>query len=410
VDQKYKRVENLDEKIKDVSLPYLEWKVLFLTAEDTSEEELGELIKEKSDDIAEALKSLATKGLIELAGSAPEEETAEEETISQEQVELEEETPEISSEEEMADTETDEAAAEEKPDEELVEEKPAEEFQEDKPDEEQTEEKAMEEEKTIEEETFDIVNDIKEEPEKEDVTDSAADEMEKELESESGEAEEKRDMADLLGDIDESIQAAEEVEQELESVARDGEVAEEKSAEDIIEEETTEKMAGEESTEALVEEEVTEEVVSEKPSEEIEKTGEEEAETEELSANEEIISDVSKQSIMVIDDSIVIRKMIEIALEEEDYRILTATSGKEGMEVIEKESPNLIILDMTLPDMNGIEILKKIKTIHKAPVIMLSGKDSPQLVESAKEVGVEDFLPKPFRDEELVEKVKNLLG
>jgi len=101
--------------------------------------------------------------------------------------------------------------------------------------------------------------------------------------------------------------------------------------------------------------------------------------------------------------------MIEIALEEEDYRILTATSGKEGMETIEKESPNLIILDMVLPDMNGIDVLKKVKKAKKTPVIMLSGKDAPQLIESAKEVGVDDFLPKPFRDEELVEKVKSLL-
>lgn len=411
MDQKYKRVENLDEKIKDVSLPYLEWKVLFLTAEDTSEDELGELIKENSDDIADALKSLETKGLIELAGSAAEKEAAEEETVSNEQVESDEESPEISSEEEIADTETVEAAAEEKPDEGLLKEEPAEELLEDKPDEKQAEEEALEEEKTIEEETFDISNEIQEEPEKEDAPESAADEVKEETESEVKEAEGKRDMADLLGDIDESIQAAEEVEQELESAAKEGEVAEEdieeKSAEEIIEEETGEKMVDEESPEALVEEELAEEVASEKPSEEM---VEEKAEAEEPSRDEEFITDVSKQSIMVIDDSIVIRKMIEIALEEEDYRILTATSGKEGMEVIEKESPNLIILDMILPDMNGIEILKQIKTIHKAPVIMLSGKDSPQLVESAKEVGVEDFLPKPFRDEELVEKVKNLLG
>jgi DNA-binding response OmpR family regulator len=127
------------------------------------------------------------------------------------------------------------------------------------------------------------------------------------------------------------------------------------------------------------------------------------------SADEEIISDNTKKTIMVIDDSIVIRKMIEIALEEEDYNIITAISGKEGLETIEKESPNLVILDMMLPDMNGIEVLKTIKTEKKLPVIMLSGKDSPQLIETAKEVGVDDFLPKPFRDEELVEKVKTLI-
>ena len=102
--------------------------------------------------------------------------------------------------------------------------------------------------------------------------------------------------------------------------------------------------------------------------------------------------------------------MIEIALEEEDYQIVTAVSGKEGMDLMAKNDPNLIILDMMLPDMQGIEVLKSIKETKKTPVIMLSGKDSPQLIENAKEIGVEDFLPKPFRDEELVEKVKSLLG
>ncbi|TFH01103.1 MAG: response regulator, partial [Calditrichales bacterium] len=126
--------------------------------------------------------------------------------------------------------------------------------------------------------------------------------------------------------------------------------------------------------------------------------------------DDEIISDVSKKTIVVIDDSIVIRKMIEIALEEEDLNIVTAISGKDGLDLIEKLKPNLVILDMMLPDMNGIDVLKTIKQKTKIPVIMLSGKDSPQLIESAKEVGVDDFLPKPFRDEELVEKVKTLTG
>jgi CheY-like chemotaxis protein len=125
---------------------------------------------------------------------------------------------------------------------------------------------------------------------------------------------------------------------------------------------------------------------------------------------EEIVSGSGAKTIMVIDDSIVIRKMIEIALEDEDFRILSATSGKDGMEAVERENPDLIILDMLLPDMNGIDVLKKIKETRDLPVIMLSGKDSPQLVENAKEAGVNDFLPKPFKDEELVEKVKTLIG
>ena len=85
-------------------------------------------------------------------------------------------------------------------------------------------------------------------------------------------------------------------------------------------------------------------------------------------------------------------------------------NGLELLELIKRDNPDLIILDMLLPDMNGIDVLKKIKESKKLPVIMLSGKDSPQLVENAKEAGVNDFLPKPFKDEELVEKVKALIG
>ena len=79
------------------------------------------------------------------------------------------------------------------------------------------------------------------------------------------------------------------------------------------------------------------------------------------------------------------------------------------MQLLDQENPNLVILDMMLPDMNGIDLLKTIKASKGIPVIMLSGKDSPQLIETAKSVGADDFLPKPFRDEELVEKVKTLL-
>ncbi len=119
-------------------------------------------------------------------------------------------------------------------------------------------------------------------------------------------------------------------------------------------------------------------------------------------------SSEGKKKILVIDDSLVIRKMVEIALEDEDYVIETAVSGKEGLEKLDSVSPVLVILDMMLPDINGIEILKTIKASRGIPVIMLSGKDSPQMVENAKKEGAEEFLPKPFKDDDLVEKVKLL--
>jgi CheY-like chemotaxis protein len=344
VEQRYKRGENLDEKIKNISLPYLEWKLLFLIAEDTSEDDLVEVVKEDKELIAQAIKSLESNGLVEI-------------------VEKSEEVPET-----LEEKEPEETAAKEDLESGLEE-----------VTEETDEEKPTEGEK---EEMIDIGSEIKEESQDEESDEEhLLEELEEEPEKDEQE-DEKSEMAEFLEGIDDLSKDAKETKEESHV-----ELEEPESKAETVEPEV---------------ESVEEEKVEEEESKE-------EAEEPEAAEEEEYISDVSKKSIMVIDDSIVIRKMIEIALEEEDYRILTATSGKEGMETIEKESPNLIILDMVLPDMNGIDVLKKVKTAKKTPVIMLSGKDAPQLIESAKEIGVDDFLPKPFRDEELLEKVKSLL-
>jgi len=324
VEQKYKRIDDLDQKIKKISLPYLEWKVLFLVAENTSIPDIAEYISEEKDVLEKTLTSLEEKGLI--AQSTGEELVTEE-------------TKEAEKPEEVAEIDLKEEVYEEAP---------------------------------IEEETKIQVSEVPEE-----------------------ESSPETEPLDFEEPIDE---APEDVETEMpELIEEDSEPLESVMAVDS-EPETQEA----ETAPVISEDELMPETTEEKP---VEKS-----EVEEESDVEEIVSDGSKKSIMVIDDSIVIRKMIEIALEDEDYSLLNATTGKEGMDVIEKEKPNLVILDMLLPDMNGIDVLKKIKESIDIPVIMLSGKDSPQLVENAKEFGVNDFLPKPFKDEELVEKVKSLIG
>lgn len=148
----------------------------------------------------------------------------------------------------------------------------------------------------------------------------------------------------------------------------------------------------------IADEPETETIPEEKPAEEVP-----------VESKEEEVSVSGKKKILVVDDSIVIRKMVEIALEEENYHIETAVSGKDGLAVTDKINPDLVILDMMLPDINGIEILKAVKASKGIPVIMLSGKDSPQMVEKAKSEGADEFLPKPFKDDELLSKIKNLL-
>ena len=146
-------------------------------------------------------------------------------------------------------------------------------------------------------------------------------------------------------------------------------------------------------------EETVEEVVEEAPQPEV-------VEPEEPTAEES----ADMKTILVVDDSIVIRKMVEIALEDENYKIETAVSGKDGLAILDDKNPNLMILDLMLPDINGIDLLKTVKASKGIPVIMLSGKDSPQMVEKARSEGADAFLPKPFKDDELVAKIRELLS
>ena len=335
----YKRVDDINEKVKTVSLPYEDWKVLFLVGEKSDNEEISALLNQEPSSVADALTSLESKGLIEKAEAV--------ETIDQ------------------AEKEVDEAPQPSIGDELLVE-----------------DEKTVQTSEELEEKKSDLEEEIESLAEKdEELSNLHATEEELLLEEESPTVEAGFESPD--------VQAAG---QEEEIATEEFDLGIDEKESDIIKE-----LKGESTAEEAVHETITEELVADKPAGE--DTGE-----------EEIITDVSKKTIMVIDDSIVIRKMIEIALEDEDFNIVTAISGKEALEAINRIKPNLVILDMLLPDMSGIDVLKTIKEENKLPVIMLSGKDSPQLIESAKELGVDDFLPKPFRDEELVEKVKTLVG
>jgi CheY-like chemotaxis protein len=116
-----------------------------------------------------------------------------------------------------------------------------------------------------------------------------------------------------------------------------------------------------------------------------------------------------KKTVLVVDDSVVIRKMVEIALENENYNIVSVPSGKEALNYLDNEDPAVIILDIMLPDVNGLDILKTVKASKQIPVVILSAKDTPRETARAKELGADDFIPKPFKDEELVYKIRELI-
>ena len=115
-----------------------------------------------------------------------------------------------------------------------------------------------------------------------------------------------------------------------------------------------------------------------------------------------------RQKILAVDDSLLICQQIEKVLKNEEYTVYKSHSAKETLELLEEVDPDLILLDVILPDMEGYELFEQIKAKDKnhAPVIFITSKDSEQDVIRGFELGACDYIKKPFRPEELKSRVK----
>jgi CheY-like chemotaxis protein len=101
------------------------------------------------------------------------------------------------------------------------------------------------------------------------------------------------------------------------------------------------------------------------------------------------------KKILIIDDEIDFLTLIKKRIESWGYRVITASSGDEALEALDTTSPRVIILDYMMPDINGIELLRKIrKTNRKIPVIMFTAQPTIKAMEEAKELNIIAFIPK----------------
>lgn len=116
--------------------------------------------------------------------------------------------------------------------------------------------------------------------------------------------------------------------------------------------------------------------------------------------------------IIVVDDDMVFRKLIKELLVDNGYEVETAENGKEGFEKLKKDKFDLAILDVNMPEMNGFELLNKIREdeeLFDLPIIMLTVKSMIEDQIQGFEYGADDYLAKPFDEEILIAKVKNIL-
>jgi putative two-component system response regulator len=117
--------------------------------------------------------------------------------------------------------------------------------------------------------------------------------------------------------------------------------------------------------------------------------------------------------ILVVDDDAMNREVMEAFLNLESYDVLLASNGKQGLSLAEQKKPNLIILDVRLPDILGYEvceILKNNTETKSIPILMVTGFDAKEDRERAMQVGVDEFLSRPFEGETLIERVNHLLS
>ena len=116
-----------------------------------------------------------------------------------------------------------------------------------------------------------------------------------------------------------------------------------------------------------------------------------------------------RQTILAIDDDSAQLKIIELALDAANYQTLTATRGEAGLQLFETHQPDLVILDVMMPGMDGWETCYRIRQISTAPIIFLTARKMPDDKVSGLKLGADDYLVKPFRSEELLARVEAVL-
>lgn len=111
-------------------------------------------------------------------------------------------------------------------------------------------------------------------------------------------------------------------------------------------------------------------------------------------------------SILIIDDEVQIRRLLRVTLEASGYRVLEAANGHDGLVEAAQRHPEAIILDLGLPDMDGVEVLKRLREWSQAPVLVLSVRDAEDDKVSALDNGADDFINKPFSTAELLARLR----
>lgn len=118
---------------------------------------------------------------------------------------------------------------------------------------------------------------------------------------------------------------------------------------------------------------------------------------------------MTKETILIVDDEKEIRNLIAIYLKNEGYDILEASDGEEGLSLLKKHKVHLIVLDIMMPNVDGIKMCMKVREIAEMPIIMLSAKSQDMDKIVGLSIGADDYVTKPFNPLELIARIKSQL-
>jgi two-component system, OmpR family, KDP operon response regulator KdpE len=118
---------------------------------------------------------------------------------------------------------------------------------------------------------------------------------------------------------------------------------------------------------------------------------------------------VQKRLILVADDDAPILRLVRTKLQTDGYHVITATNGQEALDLFENEQPDLIVLDIMMPVMDGIEAMRRIRTQSQVPIILLTARSAGRDKVRSLDMGADDYVTKPFDPDELAARVAAIL-
>jgi len=113
--------------------------------------------------------------------------------------------------------------------------------------------------------------------------------------------------------------------------------------------------------------------------------------------------------ILVIDDDLAITELMSMLLKTHGFDVITTNSGAEGVTLVKEKNPNVVILDLMMPDMDGWQVSKAIRAFNNVPILILSAINDPAMVASVLDTGADDFLVKPVPSSVLVAHIRKMV-